>query len=475
MNFLAGKTIMRFYNGITESISKFVFYLFLFFILLNFFSCSCQKQLVKKSERIMNSSKDSIFAFKDVNVIAMDYERILQKQTVIIENGLIKEIQDADKTIIPENSKIIDAEGQYLIPGLIDMHVHISDDNDIFDLLSHGVTTVRNMADVPGWVKFFMGFSDVLSLKKKIEEKKILGPTIYTAGLTLDGEKPVSPFNKVIKNDKDAEKEIKKQDKAGYDYIKIYDMLSDSSFNAILEIAKHYNKPVIGHVPFDVGIDKVLQSNVLSIEHLTGYVSNNIPVYLIPENEISIYAERTKKSGIWNCPTLVIWDNIPPQDSFQAIKKQPEYDRRSWRIKWLWKTSMKYVYKEYHGTDYKGEMRKITMKMLRALHEAGCPLLVGTDMNFLGVYPGIATHREMELLTEACLSPYEALKVATYNAAKCLGKLDEIGTISVGKQADLVLLTKNPLENINNTRYIKGVMIHGIWVSENNLVCLTEI
>ncbi|HEX9972080.1 MAG TPA: amidohydrolase family protein [bacterium] len=249
----------------------------------------------------MNSSKNSIFAFKDVNVIPMDSARILQNQTVIIENGLIKEIQDADKTILPENTKIIDAKGQYLIPGLIDMHVHISDDKDVFDLLSNGVTTVRNMADVPGWVKFFMGFSDVLSLRKKIQEKKILGPTIYTAGITLDGEKPVSPFNKVIKNANDAEKEIEKQDKAGYDYIKIYDMLADSNFNSILQIAEHYHKPVIGHVPFDVGIDKVLQSSVLSIEHLTGYVSNNVPVYLIPENEISMHAEKTKESGIWNC------------------------------------------------------------------------------------------------------------------------------------------------------------------------------
>ena len=128
---------------------------------------------------------------------------------------------------------------------------------------------------------------------------------------------------------------------------------------------------------------------------------------------------------------------------------------------------MKYVYKEYKGKDYKGEMRKITMTVVRALYEAGCPLLVGTDMNFLGVYPGIATHREMELLTESGLSPYEALQAATYNAAQCLGKQDEIGTIAAGKQADLVLLTKNPLENISNTQHIKGIMIHGIWLNED--------
>jgi imidazolonepropionase-like amidohydrolase len=465
---------MRFHCGFKKITTNFLLKLFLFFMVINFYSCSCQRQLIKTSEKIMKSSTNSIYAFKDVNVIAMDSERILQKQTVIIENGLINEIQDADKIIIPENAKIIEAKGQYLIPGLIDMHVHISDDKDIFDLLSHGVTTVRNMADVPGWVKFFMGFSDVLLLKKKIQERKLLGPTIYTPGLVLDGEKPVSPFNKVIKNAKDAEKEIKKQDKAGTDCIKIYDMLADSNFSSILQIAKRYNKPVIGHVPFDVGIDKVLQSSVLSIEHLTGYVSNNVPAYLISENEISIYAEKTKKAGIWNCPTLVIYENIPPQDSFQVIKKQPEYKRLSWRIKWLWKTSMKYVYKEYKGNDYKGEMRKITMNVVKALHEAGCPLLVGTDMNFLGVYPGIATHREMELLTEAGLSPYEALQAATYNAAQCLGKLYEIGTISPGKQADLVLLGDNPLENISNTHKINGVMINGIWLDRDDIKSLID-
>jgi imidazolonepropionase-like amidohydrolase len=122
----------------------------------------------------------------------------------------------------------------------------------------------------------------------------------------------------------------------------------------------------------------------------------------------------------------------------------------------------------------KERRKKITPNMVSALHEAGCSILVGTDMNFIGVYPGITTHREMELLTEAGLSPYEALKAATYNPAKCLGKLDEIGTISIGKQADVVLLTKNPLDNINDTQHIKGVMIHGFWLNEDDLTKLMQ-
>jgi imidazolonepropionase-like amidohydrolase len=265
-----------------------------------------------------------VYAVVDVNLINMEIDTVLKHQTIIVEDERISKIGASDKSNLPEDALIISGSGKYLLPGFIDMHVHISDESDLLKFLKYGVTTVRHMSDVPWWAKA-MGFPDALSLRRKQKEGEIIGPDIYTTGFTLDGDPAVSPMNKKIKNLAEAEKEIQEEKEAGYDYIKIYDNLSPESFEAILSAARTYDMPVVGHVPFEVGIDNVLQSSVLSIEHLTGYINNNAAAFIIPEDKIEYYAKMTVQSGIYNCPTLVIWDNLPPEDQIEQLENDPEY------------------------------------------------------------------------------------------------------------------------------------------------------
>jgi imidazolonepropionase-like amidohydrolase len=413
----------------------------------------------------------SRIALTGVNIISLETGEVLHEQTVVVTGQTLTAVGRSADIQVPTDAEVVDGRGKYVLPGLVDMHVHISSDDDLLLLLANGVTTVRNMADIPGWVKFFFGFSDILSLRRKVKEGRLLGPDIYTAGPVLDGTPPVSPFNKVIKDPAKIEKEIIRQKKAGYDYIKIYDILTEDHFGQIMRAASKHAMPVIGHVPFKAGLDTILESPVVSIEHMTGYINNNKADFIIPADHITEYSRKTQASGIYNCPTLVIWDKLPPPNGVNFLKQYDEFRFLSWRVEWLWKRSLKTVYEvEYSPkTDYARRMMDISKQMVRALYEAGCKLLVGTDMNFIGVFPGKSALREMELLVEAGIPPIDVLRAATVEAARCLRKDDIFGTIAPGKRADLLLLDRNPLEDIRNIYATAGVMVRGRWFDKKQI------
>ncbi len=442
------------------------------FLSLAVVSCS---SLGKSSRKYYSRHPARAYAIVDVNLINMEMDLVLKHQTVIVEDETISKIGPSDEINLPPDAQIIPGSGKYLLPGFIDMHVHISDESDLLKFLKHGVTTVRHMSDVPRWAKA-MGFPDALSLRKKLSRIKIIGPDIYAAGYTLDGDPAVSPMNKKITSQKDAEKEIKREKEAGYDYIKIYDNLTPEIFDAILSAARAHDIPVVGHVPFEVGIDAALQSSVHSIEHLTGYINNNAGTFIIPEDKIEYYAKTTEQSGIYNCPTLVIWDNLPPEDQIEQLENDPEYQYVSWRIRWLWRKSLSYVYDITYPdrSGYAAHMMEISKTMLMALYNAGSPLILGTDANFVGVYPGISALREMELMGEAGMSNMDILRAATSTAAKALGTEGEIGTIVEGKRANMVLLEGDPLQEIDNVYRTYGVFIRGRWMTREEIEDMLE-
>lgn len=432
--------------------------------------------LEKVSKHWYASETGAPYAIVDVNVITMDTASVLAHQTVIIRDEKIQKFGPVNRVTIPENARRVSGAGKYLLPGFIDMHVHISDDADLLKFLKYGVTTVRHMSDVPWWTKA-MGFSNVLSLRRKLGRQEIIGPDIYTCGYTLDGDPRVSPMNRKIVTREQAVKEVRKTARAGYDFIKIYDNLSPEAFQGIMSAAGTYHLPVVGHVPFQVGIDAILQSSVESIEHLTGYINNNTGGFLIPEEQIDAYAAKTRESGIYNCPTLMIWDHLPPEGHIEDLKRDPEYRYVSWHVRWLWKTSLPYVYDiTYPDTmGYSEHIMDISKRMLRALYRAGCPLLIGTDTNFIGVYPGYAALREMQLFSEAGIPNMEILQDATLVPARALGKEQDIGTIAEGKLANLVLLDANPLEDIANIFGTTGVFTRGHWLPKEEIQRMLEI
>lgn len=406
----------------------------LFYIAILILFSSCKK----------NDNDNQSTVIKDVNVITMRNDSILNELSVLIKDSKIVDIGVFEEMDIPKTARIIDGKEQFLIPGLGDMHVHLSDVDDRFMYIANGVTLVRNMA----------GFPHHLKLRDDINKKHLTGPEIYTTGLLIEGLHPHWPDASIIITDKEKVLDVIAQMKNdGYDAVKIYEQLTKDVYDEIIRVAKEFDIPVVGHVPRSVDLKHALSSGQTSIEHLDGYGR-----YLTDELIIT----ETVKSGIWNCPTLLIYKNYEYLD---YLKENPTDET-------------KYVYSA--TVDWWNTLYQINwgvanyMKLLNTLTNNNANIVAGTDAGVAYVVAGFSLHEELSLRQDAGLSPYQILLSATRNCAEMLGYESRLGTIERGKDADLVLLNNNPLEDINNTKSIVGVMTKGRWYPKEELNLILE-
>ena len=396
-----------------------------------------------------NIIKNNKIVFKNVNIIPMNEEVILRNYSIIIKDGVIHEITRKDNINLDKEAHVIDATNKYLMPGLADMHVHIFSQSDLKLFLANGITTVRNMA----------GNKKYLMYKTKINENEMLGPKIYTTTPLLDGDPPVHSHAHVLYDSKSAKDAVRRYKNEGYDFIKIYEKLNKEIYDAIIDEAKTQNIEVVGHVPDKVGIKNVISSNQVSIEHLDNYHN-----WFIIKDEI---LDMIVESKVWSCPTIVLQETYKNKDKkIEGI----EYISPTTKINWQSDKRFKYQ----NSQKYFSRKLRAKKKATKNLFNKGGRLLLGTDCNNPYIIPGFSIHRELELLVESGLSPYEALKTGTYNAAEFFGNLDTEGTIEVGKKTDIILLNKNPLKNIKNTKCIEGVLTNGKWLNKSYIQHMLE-
>jgi imidazolonepropionase-like amidohydrolase len=421
--------------------------------------------------------ENMVFAFVGVNVIPMDKERILKNQTVIVRDGKIDGIGNVGKVKIPSGAVKIDGRGKFLMPGLVDMHLHLAPgvgaNDDLTSqqmrlLLANGVTTIRNM----------IGHPTHPVLRDKIKRGEISGPTVYTAGPPLLGQN--TPTVEA------AEKAVAAQKEAGYDLLKVHEGLSPEVYAAIARKAEELNMPFAGHVTFSVGLNRALNARQNTIDHLDNYLQAAVrPDYTgeispsqivvgevlkhIDEKKLTELAKATKKNGVSNNPTLTLFQLVvsdaKPEEylKWDEMKYVPEQTRQNFA-------------KQKEGTlnipaSTAEKQRYIELRnlLVRELYKAGATITVGPDSPQFFLVPGFATHREMQSLAEAGLPNYAVLEAATRNGAEVLGGIKEFGTIEKGKRADLLLLNANPLEDISNTKKIAGVMVRGRWLTKSDL------
>jgi imidazolonepropionase-like amidohydrolase len=455
-------------------VSKFVIVLLIAGIILSILTntglLSFRKNYIYQlSERA--SASAPFTAFVDVTVIPMDRERLLEHQTVIVRDGRIDLIGNSGQVEVPSDAMVIDGRGKYLMPGLVDMHVHVEYPNDLLLFVANGVTSVRNM-----WgntdKKLRFGLPDQLELKKQITAGKLFGPTIYTAGPIMDGTPANHPLMDSFTSPEDAAASVAWQKAQGYDFIKVYDHLSPEVYEAILTAADEQDMPVVGHVPFAVGVDGVLESEQLTIEHLTGYVDPDEVKFIIPEDQLDEYAQRTKAAGVWNCVTLTEYPKSKQTpDVFDQLQRQPGmiYQSPSTRLLSPFMYYMAAKSHTYEGEDYPQRVAELNRRMVQALHEAGAGILLGTDAAQAYHLAGFSVHDELALLVEAGLTPYEALAAGTKNAAIAMGRETEFGLVAEGQRADLLLLNANPLENVAHANDRAGVLLRGRWYINEEL------
>jgi len=433
---------------------------------------------------LRSSAETQFYAFIGVTVVPMDTRRILTDQVVLVRHGRVLKVGPVRSVPVPPEAKPIEAHGLFLMPGLADMHVHLMEPEAYFPLfLANGVTTVRNMAGGP----------EIIALRERVNQGTLVGPTIYTAGPLLDGEPPVWPGSDVITTQDEAHLTVKKQRAAGYDFLKVYDNLHSDAYEAIIAAAARMHMPVAGHVPPHVGLERVLAAHQHSIEHLTGYlewlqndrspfqhindrVTFSHPAHLqanrqelvnwVDESRIPEIAQATARAGTWNVPTLVGWRKMTPHSELDSAWNRPGTQYATPMLREWWNSDNGYSL-EVWADKRRGDT--LRLKLTKALHDAGARLLIGTEAPHPFVVPGLSTHEELSNFVEAGLSPYEALRASTVDAAEFLGVPGDFGVIKPGARADLILAEANPLENVKNASRIVGVMVRGLWLPKEAL------
>jgi hypothetical protein len=405
------------------------------------------------------------YAFVDVNVIPLDQERVLKAQTVVVKQGRIVEVGPASRVKAPKDAVRIDARGKFLMPGLIDMHVHVfSDDKELALFVANGVTTVRNMAGQPKHLK----------LREQIAAGQVFGPSLYTCG----------PFLLGYKDAEVAARQVNEQCSAGYDCIKIYNILdwSQGAYNAAIDAAKARGVPAVGHLPKNIPIEVLLGLGRQTVEH----VEELLYAYFLKqpdrfdETKIPYIAGLMSGAGISIDPTLTVYryiSLIAGDASFQKLIGRPEMKYISPRVRDQWITNnsyrKKFTEKNLPSLDLSFAFLR---KLARGLHDAGVRTLLGSDTSedqpF--VLPGFSIHEELTALVGAGLTPYEALRAGTINAAETLNASGEFGTVAIGKRADLLLLDRNPLDDVTAASVRTGVMLRGRWLPQAELDKILE-
>jgi imidazolonepropionase-like amidohydrolase len=412
-------------------------------------------------------------AFINVNVIPMTTETIIAAQTVIVEDGIVTVIGDVDSVPVPEHAFVVDGTDRYLMPGLAEMHAHVPDvgTNDldrVFTLFAaNGVTTVRGM----------LGRPSHLALRQKLLDGEQFGPRLITSGPSMNGDSVSGPA--------DAARKVRAQHSAGYDFIKIHPGLSAQEFAAIAATANELGMPFAGHVPVAVGVGNVLSSGMATIDHLDGYVAALMPANTdqsggyggffdvlladqVMDDGIAGIAAQTAAAGTWNVPTESLIEHLVGSVDVEELRNRPEmrYMPSSTLQRWVAAKERQLNEREF-SVETGARAIEIRRQIILALHEAGAGLLLGSDAPQVFNVPGYSLHHELGFLVAAGLSPYEALRTGTTAVAEFFGT--NTGVVTVGSEADILLLDANPLIDIDNSRRVHGVMLRGTWYSSLEL------
>lgn len=407
-------------------------------------------------------------AFTNVTVLPMTGEELLENQTVVVEGDRIVAVASAGDISLDEETEIVDGSGKYLIPGLAEMHGHVPPtdppadapsyytdeyvEHTLFLYVAAGITTVRGM----------LGWPNQLQLKEKVNSGEMIGPNLYLAGPSFNGNSINSPDQAIEK--------VRQQQKEGWDLLKIHPGLTRAEFDAMAQTANEVGIRFGGHVPEDVGIEHAIEMGQETMDHIDGYYRW---LQQFEESEwesrMQSIVSKTKEAGVWIVPTQALWETIIGAADYEAMKQYEE-------LKYI-PPAVRENYNNYISSnieDNSEEERQQSLKqaewrrkLLQEMNEQGVRILMGTDAPQLFSVPGFSIHRELPHMEAAGMSPYEIIESGTVNVGAYFSNEDNFGTVAEGQRADLLLLNENPLEDIVHLQNHAGVMVQGKWYSRD--------
>jgi imidazolonepropionase-like amidohydrolase len=418
-------------------------------------------------------AEESVTVFVNVNVVPMSTEVVLKQQTVVVEKDKIIQMGHVDSVPVPKGAVVIDGTDRFLMPGLAEMHAHVTSTAPRqFDRLAtlfvaNGVTTIRGM----------LGRPDHLILRDQLDSGAVFGPRLITSGPSVNGRS--------VNGAADASRFVREQHAAGYDFVKIHPGPNADEFAAVANTANELGIPFAGHVPVAAGVGEALKAQMATIDHLDGYFLTLLPsnnggeggfggffdVMLAADldaDKIPAIVAATAAAGTWNVVTEVLIEQIIDTTSTGDLRQRPEMRFIARSVIDDWVVSKE---RQLADRDFNPETAALAIELRRRiilqLHEAGAGLLLGSDAPQVFNVPGYSLHRELKVLVEAGLTPYEALRTGTVAVAEFLDA--NTGIVAKGRAADLILLNANPLADIGNSDRIHGVMLRGQWLPASEL------
>jgi imidazolonepropionase-like amidohydrolase len=419
-------------------------------------------------------------AFVDVAVLPMDGEGVLEGQTVVVVDGVITAIGPADEIQVGAGATILDGTGRYLMPGLAEMHAHVPPGDNppreavediLFLYVANGITTIRGM----------LGSAYQIPLADELEQGAVLGPTLYVAAPSLNGN--TAPTADA------AERLVRAHAAAGYDLQKIHPGVPLPAWDHMVEVAREVGLTFGGHVPADVGLEHAIRTGMSTVDHLDGYVRAVAPpgvVSQINAGEIDLgglleqevdprrideIVRLTVDEDVYVVPTMYLWENLYGTTDPEPFLSQPEmrYVSPAQREAWRRQAAGGPL-----GTPEELEaFFTLRKRILKALADAGAGILMGTDSPQLFNVPGFALHRELAVMAESGMTHHQVLVSGTANVGRYvrehLGRDHRFGTVVPGQRADLVLLGSNPLDDLDNLTDRVGVMVRGRWIPRAEL------
>jgi len=405
--------------------------------------------------------------FDNVRVVDVGAGSVGQPTSLVVRDGWIVEPDQAGGEVAT-----IDADGQFLMPGLAEMHAHVppfSDRQAVDDVLAlflaHGVTTIRGMLGEPGH----------LALRSALAAGERVGPRLITSGPSLNGNSVPNVYR--------ARTMVRRQAEAGYDFLKLHPGLLPDTFAAIVAAADGLDIGHAGHVSIAVGLERALAAGQATIDHLDGYAQMLVPsdsparqkepgffgfniASAMELDRVAEWASRTAEAGVWNVPTQTLIENIAVAD-VDALLQRPAMRWVPPETKAQWMARIEQM-RTSADPDALAHFVTVRRALIKSLQSSGAGVLLGADAPQIMNVPGDALHHELEIYVEAGLSPAEALATGTTNVAEFLGQ-PAVGCLRPGCVADLVLLGADPLESISNVRRIQGVMRAGDWFDRERL------
>ncbi len=425
---------------------------------------------------------DVPLVFLHVTVINPGTSSVEPDRAVTINGSRISAVSDARNFHAPVQARVVDGSGEFLIPGLWDMHVHMAfgdwfpGGRDVILPLyvANGVTGVRDMGgDIPV----------LFAWRKQIASGELIGPRMVVSGPMLDGYLPDGktfrfPSSIPVTSVEDAVAAVDSLKAQQVDFIKVQSLIPHDAYLAAATEAHKQGLPFVGHVPDAVRIDEAVAVGQKSIEHLMGSaagcstvedraIKGEVDTRLLLDSFDQQKCDKMMKllaqRQVWQVPTLV-WERGGTLLDQLDWKHQPldRYVPAHWRDV-TWRRFEEQMTPGLQKDPLALRQRSLAQEiaMAGAMHRAGVPFLAGTD-SAPGIYiiPGFSLHDELANFVEAGFTPMEALQTATSNPALFLER-DDIGAVKPGGVADLVLLAANPLDNIQNTKKIHAVVING--------------